>query len=410
MSRQPDVLVVGGGMVGNAAAALMAKAAPSLSVTVLDAQAPPNWAPDSPVGLRVSALSLASRRILEACGAWHSIASARTSPYREMRVWDAAAAPDGMAALRFRAADVAASELGYIVENELIRQSLRESLSGFPNVQLVDEAPVAGLEPGEERAEIRLEDGRRFRGALVVGADGAGSPTREMAGLKVRGHDYPQKAVVAHLRPEHPHQETAWQRFLPEGPLALLPLADGRVSIVWSTSPERADALLAMDDAAFMDEVAEAAGGVLGAMVECSRRAAFPLRMRYAPVYTRPRFALVGDAAHAVHPLAGQGVNLGFLDAAALAEVLAAGVGEGRDPGDHALLRRYERWRKGENLMAMAAFDGLNRLFSNDSVLLGSLRRAGFSVVDRVGALKSLFIRRAMGVDGDLPAVARTAA
>ena len=410
MSREWHIMVAGGGMVGNAMAALLAKAAPSVSVTVLDAQGPPSWNPDAEVGLRVSALSLASQRILETCGAWENIASGRVSPYREMRVWDAAGAPDGVAALRFRAADVAARCLGHIVENELIRQGLRDCLASLANVQLVDEAPVAALDLAEERAEVRLEDGRRFRGALVVGADGAGSPTRQMAGLEVRGHDYPQKAVVAHLRPEHPHRETAWQRFLPEGPLALLPLADGRVSIVWSASPEQADALLAMEDRAFLDEVAEAAGGALGAMLECSRRAAFPLRMRYAPVYTRPRFALAGDAAHAVHPLAGQGVNLGFLDAAALAEVLAAGVAEGRDPGDHALLRRYERWRKGENLMAMAAFDGLNRLFSNDSVLLGGLRRAGFSVVDRLGPLKSMFIRRAMGVDGDLPAAARAAA
>ena len=158
-----------------------------------------------------------------------------------------------------------------------------------------------------------------------------------------------------------------------------------------------------------MASVTDASAGVLGAMVECGPRGAFPLRMRYAPVYTLPRFALAGDAAHAVHPLAGQGVNLGFLDAAALAEVVLAGLRERRDPGDHALLRRYERWRKGENLMAMAAFDGLNRLFSNDSTLLGSLRRAGFSVVDRVAPVKAMFIRRAMGVDGDLPAAARPA-
>lgn len=397
-------------MVGNAAAGLLARSAPELVVTVIDALKAPAWDPSSDVGLRVSAVSLASQRVLEACGAWGVVAEGRISPYVEMRVWDAATQADGPGALRFRAADVAADCLGYIVENELIRHALRQSLARLPNVQLVDEAEVAGLELGDDRAEIRLEDARRLKARLVVGADGAGSPTRQLAGLEVRGRDYQQKAIVAHLRPERDHRRTAWQRFLTDGPIALLPLSDGRVSIVWSADPGHADALLALDEEDFMAAVTEASAGVLGSIVECGPRAAFPLRMRYAPVYTLPRFALAGDAAHAVHPLAGQGVNLGFLDAAVLAEVVAAGVKEGRDPGDHALLRRYERWRKGENLMAMAAFDGLNRLFSNDSAVLGALRRAGFSVVDRIGPVKTMFIRRAMGVDGDLPAAARPAA
>jgi len=409
VKRDSDIVVVGGGMVGNAAAALLARGAPELSITVVDAQPPGGWNPADDVGLRVSALSHASRRILEACGAWATIEAGRVSPYREMRVWDAGVDPDGPAALRFRATDVAAEALGHIVENELVRHGLREVLSRLPNVQLLDEARVAGLELADDRAELKLEDTRRLRARLVVGADGAASGTRALAGLEVKGHDYEQKAVVGHLRPERDHRATAWQRFLADGPIALLPLADGRVSIVWSTHPGHADALLAMDDEAFMAAVTDASAGVLGAMLECGPRGAFPLRMRYAPVYTLPRFALAGDAAHAVHPLAGQGVNLGFLDAAALAEVLLAGLRERRDPGDHALLRRYERWRKGENLMAMAAFDGLNRLFSNDSSLLGSLRRASFSVVDRVAPVKAMFIRRAMGVDGDLPAAARPA-
>ena len=409
MKRDADIVVVGGGMVGNAFAALLAGAARDLSIVVVDADRPPAWDPAGDVGLRVSALSLASRRVLEACGAWEAIAAGRVGPYTEMRVWDEGADPGGAAALRFRATDVAADALGHIVENELVRHALRESLARLPGVQVVDEARVAGLSLDDAGAEVRLEDGRRLRARLVVGADGAGSRTRELAGLQVRGHDYDQKAVVGHLRPERDHGRTAWQRFLADGPIALLPLGDGRVSIVWSTHPGHADALLALDDEGFRGAVAAASGEALGAMLECGPRGAFPLRMRYAPVYTRPRFALAGDAAHAVHPLAGQGVNLGFLDAAALAEVVSAGLREGRDPGDHALLRRYERWRKGENLMAMAAFDGLNRLFSNDSAALGALRRAGFQVVDRLAPLKAMFIRRAMGVDGDLPRTARPA-
>jgi 2-octaprenylphenol hydroxylase len=227
-----------------------------------------------------------------------------------------------------------------------------------------------------------------------------------MAGLEVRGHDYEQRAVVCNLRCQLPHGETAWQRFLPQGPIALLPLADGRVSIVWSTTPERAAQLLEMDDESFRAAVAEASDGCLGEMLDAGPRAAFPLRMRHAPVYTRARYALVGDAAHTVHPLAGQGVNLGFLDAAALAQVVGAGLAAGRDPGDPALLRRYERWRKPENVLAMRAFDGINRLFSNDNPGLGAVRRAGLTLVDRLAPLKGVFIRRAMGLEGDLPAAA----
>jgi 2-octaprenylphenol hydroxylase len=219
----------------------------------------------------------------------------------------------------------------------------------------------------------------------------------------VRGRDYDQRAVVANLRCERHHAWTAWQRFLPDGPIALLPLADGGVSIVWSTAPGHAETLLAMADDAFCAAVTEASDGVLGEVLQSGRRASFPLRRRHAPVYTRARYALVGDAAHVVHPLAGQGVNLGLLDAAAMCEVLGQGHAAERDPGDPALLKRYERWRKSENLLAMTAFDAINRLFGNASPALGALRRAGFTVVDRVVPLKVAFIRRAMGIAGDLP-------
>jgi len=408
--RECDVVVVGGGMVGAALAGLLARRAPDATVTVLDAAAAPAWRPDAPHGLRVSALSAASARILECCDAWRTIAAGRISPYREMRVWDAATAPYAAGAIHFSAADVAAAELGHIVENDLVQLALCAALARLANVELLHGARLASLELAGERAELRLEDGRRLRSRLVVGADGAGSPSRAMAGLKVRGHDYEQSAVVANLRCERHHGYTAWQRFLVEGPIALLPLADGRVSIVWSTTPERAVQLLAADDAAFCSAVTEAADAVLGNVLATGPRAAFPLRMRWAPVYTRARFALAGDAAHAVHPLAGQGVNLGFLDAAALSDVVAEGLAAGRDPGDPALLRRYERWRKGENLMAMAAFDGINRLFSNASPTLGTLRRAGFTLVHRVGPMRSAFVKRAMGLQGDLPRAARPVA
>lgn len=409
MRTEADIAVVGAGMVGAATAALLARQAPGASIIVLDGDAPPRWRRDDPPGLRVSALSEASRRVLVACGAWEGIAAGRISPYAHMRVWDGAIPAGGPGAIRFDAADVAAPLLGHIVENELVRQALRDALLRLDNVRLLDGARLESLVLGPERAELGIEDGRRLHARLAVGADGANSPSREMAGLEVTGHDYEQRAVVCNLRCQLPHGDTAWQRFLPDGPIALLPLADGCVSIVWSTTPERAAELLAEDDEGFRAAVAEAADGCLGEVLEAGPRAAFPLRMRHAPVYTRARYALVGDAAHTVHPLAGQGVNLGFLDAAALAEIVAGGLGAGRDPGDPALLRRYERWRKPENVLAMRAFDGINGLFSNDNPALGTIRRAGFVMVDRLAPLKGAFIRRAMGLDGDLPASARPA-
>jgi 2-polyprenylphenol 6-hydroxylase len=410
MSRATDIVVVGAGMVGAATAALLARRAPGTMLGVIDAEAPPQWRPNDELGLRVSALSEASRRILTTCGAWGEIAAARVSPYTQMRVWDGAIPAGGPGAIHFTAAEIAVGALGYIVENELVRLALRNALLRLDNVNLLDGARLATLALDGAHAELQLEDGRRLRARLVVGADGAASPSRSMAGLEVRGHDYPQQAVVAHLRCQLPHGDTAWQRFLPEGPIALLPLADGRVSMVWSTTPERAGELLGAGDEAFRTAVTAASDGCLGEVLEAGARAAFPLRMRHAPVYTRARYALVGDAAHTVHPLAGQGVNLGFLDAAALAQTLATGLAAGRDPGDPALLRRYERWRKPENLLAMAAFDGINRLFSSDDQALSMLRRAGLTLVDRLAPLKGVFIRRAMGLEGDLPEAARPAA
>jgi 2-polyprenylphenol 6-hydroxylase len=407
VKRDPDIAVVGAGMVGAATAALLARKAPGATIVVLDAEAPPRWRAADEPGLRVSALSEASRRILAACGAWEEIAAGRISPYAQMRVWDGAVPCGAPGALRFSSTDVGAPLLGHIVENELVRLALRNALQKLEQVSLMDGARLASLSFAGERAELAIDDGRRLKARLVVGADGGASPSRGMAGLKTEGHDYEQRALVCNLRCQLSHGETAWQRFLPQGPIALLPLADGRVSMVWSTTPDRAAELLAADDESFCLAVTEASDGCLGEMLEAGPRAAFPLRMRHAPRYTRARYALVGDAAHTVHPLAGQGVNLGFLDAAALAQTVAAGIEAGRDPGDPALLRRYERWRKPENVIAMLAFDGINRLFSNDDPALGALRRAGFTMVDRLAPLKGVFIRRAMGLAGDLPDVVR---
>jgi 2-octaprenylphenol hydroxylase len=258
---------------------------------------------------------------------------------------------------------------------------------------------------------VTLSDGRQLSARLIIAADGARSRARELAELPLHERAYHQSAFVTHIRTEQSHQRTAWQRFLPEGPIALLPLADGRSSIVWTTTPERATELTTMSEPDCAAAIATACDRVLGAVEIAAGRAEFPLRLIHARSYCRRGFVLVGDAAHSVHPLAGQGVNLGFLDAAALAEVLCRAVRQdGPDAlGELAALRRYERWRKSENTIAIGLIDGLNSLFSNQNETLGWLRRSGFAVLNQSSVAKRSLIERAMGIAGDLPQMVRKA-
>jgi 2-polyprenylphenol 6-hydroxylase len=403
MKHDFDVVVAGGGMVGAALAALLASrpASSRLRIALLEPRpaAPP--AADDPLDLRVSALSRASQRLLERTGAWPAVVGRGVSPYRRMVVWDAADRPDGPGAVRFDAAELAEPDLGHIVENRSVQAALLECAREH-GVMLL-RSGVASVIVDGGAAQVTTPAGRRLACALAIGADGHDSAVRRLAGIETRGWDYAQRGIVAHLAPERPHQQTAWQRFLPGGPLALLPLADGRVSLVWTVPATEAEALVALDDAAFAARVTEASGGVLGALTPTTPRAAFPLRLMHALEYTRPRLALVGDAAHAVHPLAGQGVNLGFMDAAALAQVLGEALAAGEDIGEYAVLRRYERWRKADNLPALALMDGLQKLFGSDLPLLSWVRRSGLGLFDRAEPVKRSLIRRAMGVAGHVP-------
>jgi 2-octaprenylphenol hydroxylase len=408
MSRHCDLLVIGGGMVGSAMACLVAVNDPELSIVVLEAREPVRYEVGGPYGIRVSAISSASARILGFCGAWDSIASARISPYSEMRVWDASGSARGVGAVHFNCAEIGEPYLGHIVENDLIQSALRQRLDELPSVRWLAPASLQGMELEAEKAIVELEDGRRLNAKLVIGADGAGSKSRKLAGIDTGGWAYGQHALVTHIVTREPHGETARQRFLPSGPLAFLPLADGRCSIVWSTSPDEAARLLELSDGEFLTALGQASDHMLGEVLECGQRAAFPLQMKFAREYTLPRFALIGDAAHAVHPLAGQGVNMGFLDAASLAQTISDAVSKDRDPGDGAVLRRYERWRKGENLATLLGCDAIGRLFSNDQDLLRNARRLGLTLVNAAPVLKNQFIRRAMGLTGDLPEVARS--
>jgi 2-octaprenylphenol hydroxylase len=398
-----DVMIVGGGMVGGCLAALLAADArlAAWRVAIVEPNAPRRPV-DGAVDLRVSALSRASQRILVHAGAWPAI-EAHACPYTDMVVWDAASRPDARDALRFSAAEAGEPDLGCIVENMRVQWALDES----PQLRAVTRlrAGLEALEFDEDSARVVLSDGRRFSCALVVGADGAQSRTRELCGISRAGWKYGQTAVVAHLRTERSHRSTAWQRFLPEGPLALLPLDAGRVSLVWTTSAAEAEELLALEAEAFSKSVTEASGQVLGQLELEGGRAGLPLALWHAREYVRPRLALAGDAAHTIHPLAGQGVNLGFLDCASLVEVLGDAAESGADPFGLRTLRRYERWRRSENAVMLGATDTLNGLFRQKSVVAATARRLGLSVAAGQPLLRRALVQRALGLAGDLPAL-----
>lgn len=409
-----DVVVLGGGMTGLALVRLLyaqctARRA-GLRVAVVEAGVPPAPSPAPEVGLRVVALSPASRAVLAACDAWERLPAGRTGPYRRMVVWQHAGAPGDAASITFDAAEQGVPELGWIAENDLLRAALWDACAGLPGVELLaNSAPVAAR-IGADSAVVTLADGRDLHAALVVGADGHESWLRGTLGVASPARDYDQVALVAHVAGERPHADTAWQRFLPGGPLALLPLADGRSSIVWSLPTAQGRELAAAAEGAFEAALGPAAAGVRGRLRLASARACFPLAAAHAAQYTGLRFALIGDAAHRVHPLAGQGVNLGFQDAAALAEALALHLADpAADAGDPRALRRYERWRRGDNLATLAAMDGLHRLFTSGTP--GVARAAGLALgaVDGFAPLKRRLADYAMGRRGDLPRLVRGA-
>jgi 2-polyprenylphenol 6-hydroxylase len=407
MSREFDVLIVGSGTVGFAMAALLlarGQAAPgrvavigerleSASLEVPDA-ARADW------GLRVFALGRAAQRLLESCAAWSHLPRDRIFPYERMCVWDASGVAEGAGSLTFDCAEIGEPNLGFIVEGQALHDACRRAASAAGAV--IIEGSVRSALAGGAAARIGLADGRELTGKLLIAADGAVSRTRELLGIDTAGHAYHQDALVAHVRTDKPHRATAWQRFLATGPLAFLPLPDGRSSIVWSVKRSEAQRLVALDAHALSAALTSASDGVLGATTITTRVASHPLHLQYALAYAQPRAVLVGDAAHAVHPLAGQGLNMGLLDCAALAEEL----GWPRDPdllGDYRVLRRYERRRKSENVLTATTLDGLERLFASESGAVGRLRAYGLSTVGVLPYLKGRLARHALGIAGDVP-------
>ncbi|WP_193385534.1 2-octaprenyl-3-methyl-6-methoxy-1,4-benzoquinol hydroxylase [Pseudomonas corrugata] len=401
-----DLLIVGAGMVGSALA--LALQGSGLQVLLLDGS-PMSVKPFDPQAAfepRVSALSTASQRILERLGVWDGIAARRASPYTDMHVWDGS----GTGQIHFSAESLHAETLGHIVENRVVQDALLDRLHDC-DLGLLANARLEQMRRSGDDWLLTLADGRILRAPLVIAADGANSAVRRLTGVATREWDYLHHAIVTSVRSAQSHRMTAWQRFTDNGPLAFLPLErDGRhdwCSIVWSTTPGEAQRLMALDDAGFCTELERAFEGRLGQVVSADPRLCVPLRQRHAKRYVAEGLALIGDAAHTIHPLAGQGVNLGFLDAAVLAEVLLQAAGRGERLADIKVLSRYERRRMPHNLALMAAMEGFERLFQADPLPVRWLRNTGLKLVDRLPEAKALFVREALGLIGDLPDLAK---
>lgn len=396
-----DVVIVGGGMVGLGLAAALKGSA--LKVAVVEGQLPAPALDEAPDN-RVSALSLASQRILQQVGAWRGIEARRLQPYVQMEVWE----QDSFGRIAFDAASLRQPELGHIAENRVIQLALLDAIEGANNIQLLSPARASSLQSGEAGSLLLLEDGRALSAKLVVAADGAHSWVRRQADIPLTSWDYGHHALVATVRCAEPHEAVARQIFTPEGPLAFLPLWQPDLcSIVWSLPAARAEALCQCDDEQFNRQLTTAFDSRLGLCQVEGARSAIPLTARYARDFARERLVLVGDAAHTIHPLAGQGVNLGLLDAAALAEQILRNQAAGKDIGLLANLRGYERWRKSEAASMLAAMEGLKRLFAGANPLKKLVRGAGLCAFDLLTPLKQSVIRAAMGLEGELPALAK---
>jgi 2-octaprenylphenol hydroxylase len=401
-----DVLVLGGGAAGLAFAIALRRATlpkpphnrgtvtRPLSITVVESGPEPTRPAPGAVGMRVLALSPASRQFLADCGA--ALAPDFACPYQRMVVWQRDRALPG-SCLHFDAAELGVPELGAIADLAVVRALLWDEARAN-DIRILTGARPAALLRAADALSITLESGEQLSARLVVGADGANSWLRKALKIDTSGRDYGQRALVAHLRSSKPHAATAWQRFLPSGPLALLPLPDGRSSLVWSAHSALAEELLALDDAEFSARLTQATQGVLGTLTVDTPRAAFPLRAAHATSYTTPRAALIGDAAHQIHPLAGLGANLGFADAAALAGVLAPALMDPDfDPGDLRVLRRYERSRRGDNAATLNLMTALHTVFAGDDLtLLRTVAGAGLGWVDQWGLVKNGLARLAM--------------
>ncbi len=396
-SAQPDILIAGGGSAGLTAALAMKRSAPDLVIEIVDIKAPGSGKPDA----RASAIAAAARRMLEQLGIWQSVA-AEAQPILSMEITDSRTG-DAMRPI-FLTFDGRVSEdepFAHMVPNEPLLAALRAGLSDAGIIFTAPDSVERFAADG--RVDVGLSSGGTRRASLLVAADGIRSRLRSLAGIKTVTWSYPQTALVATVKHERPHEGVAVEHFLPAGPFAILPLKGNRSSLVWTERKEDAQKLIASDDFVFLVELERRFGHRLGALALDGPRAAFPLGLTLARDFVRPRFALLGDAAHGIHPIAGQGLNMSFRDAAALAETVVDAQRLGLDIGSLEVLRRYETWRRYDTWQMGLMTDVLNRLFSNDLMPVRAARDFGLGLVDRLPKLKKLFIGEAAGLSGSLP-------
>jgi 2-octaprenylphenol hydroxylase len=409
MSKSYDVLIIGGGMVGLTLANLLRDS--GLSIGIIESHVPQavsDAAVNGEFDARVSAISRASLAIFKSIGVWENMQ--RVCAFRDMHVWDFT----GAGSIHFDSAELGLDVLGYIIENRVIQQAL---LSGISNLEQLDWLCPRKVESIEQSADqhdgqlnnsysVHLDNNETLDCKLLVGADGANSLVREFAGIELKRSSYQQSAIVCTVNAEQSHAETAWQCFLPSGPLAFLPLDDGQdgrqSSIVWSLDEDKVEDILLLDDDAFCRELEKAFQFKLGAVVSAGKRASFSLAHGHVDRYVQQGLVLVGDAAHTIHPLAGQGANLGFLDADCLADVIVQARDANRQWYAQHTLRKYERARKGENRLMESAMTGFKFLFGNENPMLSSLRNAGLGFTDQLPLLKNQLMRHALGIDSRL--------
>ena len=400
MKENFDVVIVGGGMVGAAVACSLGGS--SLSVAVIESALPEAFEPTQPHDLRVSALSIASKNIIETVGAWTGIENRRLCPFRRMRVWETAGDTE------FNSDAIDYPALGYIVENRITQLALVDRLQEFENIQLISPANIKKIQyTNGTNTEIELEDQRILTAKVLVAADGGQSKVRQSVGIGVTSWDYKQHALVIYISTAYEQQDITWQRFVPSGPQAFLPLSGPYGSLVWYNTPDEVKRLKSLSYPALKAELTAVFPDCLGEVNEILGVASFPLKRQHAQNYVKSGIALVGDAAHMINPLAGQGVNIGLLDAAALGEVLIEACKNGQDIGGLSVLTRYEKLRRNENLKMMTVMDVFYQVFSNDVLPLKFIRNLGLGLAERILPAKNKVMRAAMGLEGKLPKLAR---
>lgn len=384
-----DVIIAGGGITGLTLACALGNT--GLRIGVIDQHEPQAFTEDYAV--RVSAINRASLQVFNDAGAFEHMQQLRVSPFREMHVWDST----GVGQIHFDSAELGLDTLGYIIENNVIQLALLAIVQQAEMIDWLCPAKIESLDTGEELKQLRLTDGNALTAKLIVGADGANSIVRKTMGIELVRKSYQQQAIVCTVATEYEHQQTAWQCFLPSGPLAFLPLADGSCSIVWSLDETRVEQMMALDDETFSGKLGESFEYRLGSVKTVSSRAVFPLGHGHVDCYVQQGLALIGDAAHNIHPLAGQGANLGIMDAACLAEVITDALQARRQWSALHTLRKYERSRKGDNRLMEATMTGFKHLFGNGNPLLTEIRNIGLNVADHAGPIKQMLINQALG-------------